>query len=454
MKNLILNTDSYKLSHAPLYPSGIQGMSSYIEARAPNEWITFFGLQMFLKKYLTQAISLDDIQEAEEFAKTHGEPFNRTPWDYILSHYNGYLPIQISAVPEGTRVPSQNILLRVDCEDPKVFWLAMYIETALQRSIWYPSTIASNDYKNWRILRRYWAETVDREWDGFQLHDFGARGVSSEESAQIGGAAHLVYFNGSDTISGTRAANKYYNSSMSAFSIPATEHSIQCAWGPIYQKEYLDHVLNTYAKPGAIVSIVIDGYDVYRETQELCYAKQKIIDSGARIVFRPDSGNPLQVIPRILRLQEEAFGAKTNSKGFKVINNVGIIQGDGIDLETMEDILKTTTGLGYSSENLVFGSGGALLQKVNRDTYGFAQKASAVKRYNHWEGIQKVTPGKKSKAGRLVLLQNRMTDEYMTVASTNKASDTEWKQILRPVFDTGKLLIDESLDEIRERARK
>jgi nicotinamide phosphoribosyltransferase len=200
--NVILDTDSYKLSHSSVYPEGIEGMFSYVESRSKDETVMLFGLQMWIKRYLTIPVTTEMIDEAEAFSNAHGEPFNREGWEHIVCEYNGYLPLKIRAVPEGLPLKSGNILVSVECTDPKVFWLASYIETSLQRGVWYPSTIASNDLKIKKLIAGYLDTTSDgRDLLPFMLHDFGGRGVSSEESAQVGGAAHLVNFMGSDTAS-------------------------------------------------------------------------------------------------------------------------------------------------------------------------------------------------------------------------------------------------------------
>lgn len=457
--NPILATDSYKLSHYGGYPKNVKGMFSYIEARSKGDTIVVFGTQMWvIKNLLSRQITMAHIDEAEAFAKAHGEPFERAGWERVVKVYNGYIPVRIRAVPEGTRVPSGQIIVSIECTDRELFWLASYIETSLLRGIWYPTTIASNDYKNWRVIRRFASETSDTlDLVPFTLHDFGGRGVTCSEQAEIGGAAHTVFFKGSDTIEGIRAANHYYFSEMAAFSVVATEHSIQCSYGPSRQREYLEHIINTFAKPGAIVSIVLDGYDVYREAQTLCEMRDKIVASGARIVFRPDSGDPLEVIPRLLRMQELAFGTTRNTKGYKVINNVGIIQGDGVDLESMSAILEKITEMGYSASNIVFGSGGGLLQKVNRDTFKFAQKASAVQLISsEWQPIFKdpvTDPGKTSKKGRLTLVRSKVTGEYCTAQIDSAVPlDVEWEDVMVDVYDCGKLLYASTLEEIRERA--
>lgn len=227
--NPILAADSYKLSHYPVYPSNVTGMFSYIEPRASASiTVVPFGLQMWVKKMLANPITKMDIDEAEAFAAAHGEPFNRKGWEIVVDRYNGFMPLTIRAVPEGTPVPSLNAIVTVECTDPDLFWLTSYIETSLLRAIWYPTTIATNDARTYQMIKRF-VETTADDLSGlpFMLHDFGGRDVTCGEQAEIGGAAHLVHFMGSDTIEGIRAANFYYNTPMAAFSVPAMEHSVQ-----------------------------------------------------------------------------------------------------------------------------------------------------------------------------------------------------------------------------------
>lgn len=431
--NLILDVDSYKFGHYPLYPDGLENQSSYIQARIKNEIIVPFGLQMWIKKTLLTPITLADIDEAEELTKMRGDPFNREGFEYILNQYSGYYPITIKAIPEGMPVDSSTPLVVVETDDPKLAWLPSFIETTLQRGIWYPTTIATNDRKNWLQLKYFYDKGSDnKDMMLFALHDFSGRGVTCREQAEIGGIAHLIYFRGTDTISAIVAGRKYYNTPMAGFSVLATEHSLQCAYGKDHQKDYFKKVLDTYAKPGAIVSIVLDGYDVYRESELLSTEfKQQIIDSGAKIVFRPDSGDMFEVVPRILKIQADNFGYIINSKGKKMINNVGIIQGDGIDSLTMSMLAQRVCDLGYAPECVIYGSGGGLMQKVNRDTYKFAQKTSAMKINGEWIDTVKdpiTDPGKKSKGGR------QIDSRHVTY------------------YHNGKLLIDEDMETIRARA--
>lgn len=429
--NLILNADSYKASHFNMYPENSSGQYAYIEARVKNETIIPFGLQMAIKKYLLTPITLDDIEEAEELITAHGLPFNRDGWLKIVNEYNGLLPITIKGVLEGTPTPSLSPIVTIECEDDELFWLPSYIETWLQRAIWYPSTIASNDYKNYKILKESYKRTSDNPNNiNYALHCFGARGVTSEESSEIGGLAHLLYFKGTDNLPAIRAAKEYYHSQMAGFSIPATEHSVQCSYGKDNQLGYL-HTVIINCKSGDIVSIVLDGYDIFRDTELLCSEFKTILpQSGVKVVIRPDSGNPFDIIPKLLNIMDNHFGHTVNSKGFKVLNNVSLIQGDGIDMDMMKGLCAMIENLGYAAETLVYGSGGGLLQKVNRDTYSFAQKTSAMKINGTWIDTVKspiTSPDKKSKGGRFDNLN------------------------LSTYYHNGKLLIDDNLDTIRSR---
>jgi nicotinamide phosphoribosyltransferase len=462
--NPILAADSYKLSHAFAYPENVTGMFSYIEARTRGrDIIVPFGLQMWMMKYLTQPVTMEHIDEAEAFAAAHGEPFSRKGWEKIVNNYGGHLPVIIRAVPEGLPVPSGNAIVTIECIDEDLFWLSSYLETALQRAVWYPTTIASLDYAIKREIKQFYEISgADMGLLPFALHDFGARGVTCAEQAEIGGAAHLVNFMGSDTIEGTRAANFYYYDKMAAFSVPATEHSVECSFGGDAEGEieYLRHVIKNLAKPGGIVSIVIDGFDVYRAAEALCTTlKDDIIASGAKVVFRPDSGDMMEVVPRILRLQETAFGSVTNEKGYRKINTVGIIQGDGVDHLSLKTLLGNILAMGYSADNVIFGSGGALLQKVNRDTFKFAQKASAILVEDdfggmEWVGIAKnpvTDPGKMSKKGRLTLARSKMTGEYMTLPLDEGPMDEEWEDVMQSVYSYGTILNLSTLAEVRSR---
>lgn len=264
-KNLILNTDSYKASHYLQYPPSTTHVSSYIEARGgPYDQAVFFGLQMFIKEYLTTPITAADIEEARQIIVAHGLPFNEAGWQHILRKHSGYLPITIQAIPEGTPVAVQNALVQVVNTDPECAWLTSYIETALLRAIWYPTSVATVSHRCKQIISRYLKMTADSS-DGvvFKLHDFGARGATSREAAGIGGVAHLVNFWGTDTMSGLLNARRYYNAEMAGFSIPAAEHSTVTAWGKSGEADAYRNMLDQFSGEGKLVAVVSDSYDLW-----------------------------------------------------------------------------------------------------------------------------------------------------------------------------------------------
>jgi nicotinamide phosphoribosyltransferase len=455
MKNIILNADSYKYSQFNQYPEGTEYIYSYIESRGGKfDTTVFFGLQAFIKEYLTDPVTMDMIDEAEAIITAHGEPFNREGWEYIVQKHDGYLPVTIKAVPEGTVVPVKNILASIVNMDPKCYWLTSFLETALLRAVWYPTTVATNSREIKKVILNALSRTGDTSTIDFKLHDFGARGVSSLESAGIGGAAHLVNFMGTDTVEALLFARRYYGADMAGFSVPAMEHSTVTSWGREGEVASYRNMVKKNGKPGGIVSAVSDSYDIYEACRlwgtEL---KQDIIDSGAKLVVRPDSGHPATVVLKCLQILEQYFGSTINEKGFRVLNNVGVLQGDGITIESIKEILDTIIADGYSADNLVFGQGGALLQIVNRDDQKFAMKCSAAFVNGKWVDVFKdpiTDPGKQSMKGRLKLVKD--VDNYITISSNDKMFVILHDE-LQTVFTMGKMINVQTFDEIRERAK-
>lgn len=451
--NLLLDTDSYKASHAFQYPPGTERVFSYIESRGGRfDRTVFFGLQMYLKQYLSQRITRRMVDEAEAFWRAHGEPFFREGWDYIIDQHAGRLPVVIRAVREGTVIPTHNVLLTIENTDPRCFWLTSFLETALLRAIWYPTTVATLSWHAKQIIRDALVRSSE-DPEGqlpFKLHDFGARGVSSKESAGIGGAAHLVNFMGSDTVTGVLYANRFYNAEMSAFSIPAAEHSTITSWGRSREADAYANMINQFGKPGSLVAVVSDSYDIMNAAREIWgnQLKQLVMDSGATLVVRPDSGDPLTVPVDVVEALGERFGYTVNSKGFRVLPGcVRVIQGDGITVESLPRILGNLLDRGWSADNMAFGMGGGLLQMVNRDTQKFAMKCSAARINGEWVDVYKdpiSDPGKKSKRGRLML--TRESGQWTTVPL---GSGFDWANSLIKIWKNGELMQDWTLDEVR-----
>jgi nicotinamide phosphoribosyltransferase len=433
-------------------------MFSYIESRSGDyDKTVFFGLQYYLKEYLTHRVTVDEVEKAKELYAIHGEPFNYEGWMYIAKELGGKLPVRIRAVPEGTIVPTHNILVSIESTDPKVFWVASWIETMLLR-VWYPITVATRSNRIRNIILEALNKTADDPQGeiAFKLHDFGSRGVSSQESAMIGGAAHLVNFMGSDTVAGVLCANQYYNIPMAGFSIPAAEHSSITSWGKENEVEAYRNMLKQFAKPGSIVACVSDSYDIYNACEHLWgeQLRQEVIDSGATIVIRPDSGNPPEVVLKCLQLLDIRFGSKMTSKGYKILNNVRVIQGDGINEHSIKEILDVMINHGYSASNIAFGMGGQLLQGLNRDTLRFAMKCSHIFISDKSVDVFKdpVTDhGKSSKAGRLDLVK-WSNGKFETVTLPDGKVANEFSA-MRTVFENGEILVDDSFESIRNRAK-
>lgn len=450
-KSIVLNTDSYKYSQYNQYPQGTTNVFSYIESRG-GKWkqTVFFGLQMFLKEYLSKQITQEDIDFAEVLVLAHGEPFNRAGWEYILREHNGYLPLRIKAVAEGVVIPTKNVLLTVENTDQNCAWLTSFVETALLRGVWYPTTVATNSYESKRIILDYLNKTGDPNLIDFKLHDFGARGVSSFESAGIGGLSHLVNFRGTDTITALLYGREYYNINLAGFSIPAMEHSTVTSWGREHEEDSYRNMVKLYGKPGALFACVSDSYNIY----EACHLwgtvlKEDVINSGATLVVRPDSGYPPEVVVECLKILDGHYGHSVNEKGFKVLNHVRIIQGDGITQDTIDRILYRAMTAGYSADNIAFGQGGKLLQGIDRDTQKFAQKCSSIEVEGEIRDVFKspiTDMGKESKKGRITLYRN--DEGYFT----DLEGRTDATEVLETVFENGKLVKEYTFDEVRKNA--
>lgn len=454
--NIILNVDSYKASHYLQYPPKTTFVSSYIEARGGDfEQGIFFGLQMFIKDYLSTPITSDDVVEAKAIFEAHGMPFNEAGWQHIVDNCAGYLPIEIQALPEGSVVPVQNALVQVVNTDPKCFWLTSYIETALLRAVWYPTTVATGSWHCRQIISRYLDETADNaEGLPFKLHDFGARGATSQEAAAIGGCAHLVNFMGTDTISAIVAARRYYDADMAGFSIPAAEHSTMTSWGKDCETEAYANMLKQFAGPGKLVAVVSDSYDLFHAIDTIWGETllDEVKSCGGTVVIRPDSGDPIDIVLKTLEHLMVKFGHTVNSKGYRILPDcIRVIQGDGVSRHGIEAILQAMKQNKLSADNVAFGMGGELLQKLNRDTMKFAMKASAVKVDGLWRDVFKdpiTDQGKRSKEGRLAVIKDE-AGVFQTIAEQALG---EQQNCLQTVFKNGELLIETDFDEVRARA--
>ena len=480
--NLVLCTDAYKYSHHKFYGVEMTKMVSYMESRGGKFSETvFYGLQIFLKQYLEGiAITKEEIDEAYEYlGTTHGvfgrdDVFDRTKFDYIVEMYGGKLPISIKAVPEGTVVNTKNVLFVIESLDENCSWLTNFLESILLQ-VWYPITVASLSREVRKIVTEsfkgstsYDAGLIDFLVD-FVLNDFGFRGVSSVQSAKIGGSAHLVNFKGSDTVIASKLIRDIYNTeTVYGLSIPATEHSIMTLKGEEGELELMKRVLTTF--PTGLVACVSDSYNIFRACSEYWGTELRDLvlsrpaEPGNQLVIRPDSGHVINTLKEIFSILFDKFGYIVNDKGYKVLPpQVRVIQGDGVNLESIKEIYAMLESEKISPENLALGMGGKLLQAdINRDTQNFATKAcyaivdgeekNVVKSPTEMDADGNITKSfKKSKQGKLKLVKND-DGSYRTVTSMEADYNSVTDELVE-VFRMGDILVDYTFEEIRERAK-
>ena len=451
--NIILLTDSYKVSHYQQYPKGTSQIYSYFESRGGKfEDVTFFGLQFLLKEYLAgEVVSQAKIDRAAKLFTAHfgnEKLFNKAGWEYILHQHQGRLPIRIKAVPEGKVIPVHNVMMTVENTDPNCFWLTNFLETLLLQ-LWYPCTVATISREVRKVILQYLSATGDPSTIDFKLHDFGFRGVSSVDSAGIGGASHLINFMGTDTVAALTFIQEYYGNQddMFGFSIPAAEHSTITSWGQSQEVAAYQNMLEQY--PEGLVAVVSDSYDIYNACEKLWgeVLKNQILGRKGTLVVRPDSGEPKDVVLKVAEILGEKIGFAVNEKGYKVLNpNIRIIQGDGVNYESIGDILENLKNHGWSADNVAFGMGGALLQKVNRDTQKFAFKCSSAT-VNGEDRVVFKDPitdhGKISKKGRLKLVYENQ--KYQTRNLEESGDD-----VLETIFENGEILQEITFSQVKE----
>ena len=458
--NICLLTDSYKVTHHYFYPEGTEKIYSYLESRVGSEFnkTIFYGLQYIIKKYLEgQVVSEEKIDQADALIASHiGEGiFNRDGWEYILDKHDGMLPVEIKAVPEGTPVDVSNVLMSVENTDRKSFWLVNYLESLLLQ-VWYPSTVATLSAEVRKLSNFYLDVTgSSKENLDFMLHDFGYRGASSTESAMLSGSAHLLSFSGTDTIPALTVPENYYNDSqLYGFSVQATEHSVMTALGEVGEMSQILNVIEK-AKDG-VLSMVIDSYnyrnfltEAGKSGGELNEAILNFLDGeGNKVVFRPDSGEPVSTTIDCLNLLSDGFGSHLTDEGYKVFDlNIGLLWGEGLNYQKIRDILFAMKSNGWAAQNIIFGMGGGLHTAVNRDTQRNAFKCSAQFRDGKWHDIFKnpLDSSKKSKTGRFKLIKDN--NSFKTVPI-----DADGDDYLKTVFRDGELLIDEKFSDIKSRA--
>lgn len=457
-QNLILNTDSYKLGHYLQYPEGARAISSYITTRghSARPEVMFFGLQMFLKEYLSRPIGIADIDEAEEIAALHGQPFDRAGWTRILNAHGGYLPLRIEALPEGIAVRRGVPVVQLSNTDPQLPWLTSYMETALLRAVWYPSTVATLSWRLRQTIQPFLERTCDHADARMptMVSDFGARSTTSHEQAAIGGVAHLLHFHLSDSLPAIRQARRHYGALMAGRSVPASEHTTMTAWGQSREAEAYANMIDRFGRFGAY-SVVSDSYDLHNAVSEIWgkTLQTRVRAAGATLIVRPDSGDPIDTPVQVVAQLAYAYGTRLNGKGFKVLDDhVRVIQSDGVTLQDIQMILGRLEGMGFSAENVSFGVGSTLLQKLSRDTLSFTMLASAMQDDSgSWHDIGR-RPANPARERPLASGRQAVIREGTDILALPIAELGRRENVLQPVWQDGRLVKDWGFAEIRAHA--
>ncbi|QAY02160.1 nicotinamide phosphoribosyltransferase [Vibrio phage VspSw_1] len=449
--NICLATDSYKVSHWLQFPQGMNRSHYYIESRGGvYDEVMVAGVK-YLTSILKRGVTKKQVLKAQRYWNLHfgQDLFNIDGWMRIVDELGGKLPVRIRAAKEGDVIPVKNVLFTIESTVDGFGWLPGYLETMLLRGLWYPTTTATISFKAKRFIKEYLDMSTDLVGDAYdmalktRLHDFGARGVSSAESAGIGGMGHLYNFMGTDTIEATLLVEFLYGVEMSGISIPAREHSTTTCYLRDGEDEAFMNSIENFG--GGVFAIVIDSYstdDALRRILDPSGALHKALrEKGGVCVLRPDSGEPIDMVMKCMNAVWNTVGGEVNSKGYKVLDSqYRVIQGDGVDGPAIERILNWMVGVKkFSAENLAFGMGGGLLQHCDRDTQKFAMKCSAMEVDGVWRDVFKAPetdPSKKSKAGRLDLVYRGGKYETVVLGDTDVRHPSS---ALRTVFEDGQV---------------
>lgn len=478
--------DFYKAGHRQQYPAGTELVVSNFTPRSGKhavienkDGIVFFGLQYFIKDFLIETWnkSFFDLPK-EQVVGWYKRRMDTSlgvdsiPIDHVEAlHDLGYLPIEIKAVPEGSNVRIGAPCLTIHNTLPEFFWLTNYLETVLSAYLWLPCTSATTARAYRKLLDKYATITgTAKEFVGWQGHDFSFRGMSSLQSATVSGAGHLLFFTGTDTVPAIDFMERYYNADCTkeliGGSVPATEHSVMCMGGEESEIETFRRLINEIY-PAGIVSIVSDTWDFWQViTSYAATLKSEILKREGKVVFRPDSGNPADILCGNPNAPEgtpehkgavealwEIFGGTITSTGHKLLDShVGLIYGDSITYKIALEILTRLDAKGFASGNVVFGIGSFTYQYVTRDTWGWAVKATYGVVNGEARNIfkcPKTDDGiKKSAKGLLVLNKDGSFSQESSWDGFNSDENE-----LKPVFRDGVLLIEQTLQEIRTRDR-
>lgn len=444
-------SDSYKAGHFLMYPDSDKSVA-YGELRKPypgvnDARIVFHGIRYIVENYLNRQWTVEEVEQADKFYSTHNAagtayPYPKELFLKFIKENNGYFPIKVEALAEGTVIYPHVPVYQITAENEYAN-LCTFLETLLTH-VWYPTTVATLSRHVRTVIDEFFEDTVDMEnfWKkDSRLHDFGMRGVTCAEQALIGGVAHLLNFGGSDTMNAAFYAQFYLNGGKPvASSIPATEHSVMTSW-----KSELEALENMHKQFPAgsdfcklgIFATVGDSYNYENFLNNIVpVVAKKFSGKFGLWVLRPDSGNPVDCVLQGLEAADKTFGSTLNKKGFKVLNGAAVIQGDGINIDDVKNILRAVKIKGFSVENVAFGMGGGLLQKINRDTLSMATKLSYIR---YADGGEKNIMKRPSDDKGKYSLPGEMKVVYQNGIPTVFPIETETigKSLLKVVYNNG-----------------
>lgn len=493
----VFSADGYKQSHVHLYPQAGSGRGDNTgTTRILINWTNrdhkylpesthavVFGVQAFTQQYLTEAwapffaADVDEVCaliDAELLA--YFGPNDLGTDHFRALHQLGYLPLRVRALPEGTLAPIGVATVTIENTHDAFYWLPNYIETALSATIWHPATVATIAVA-YRDLLEDWAEWTDPDGAAgidYQAHDFSMRGQTSLNTAAISAMGHLLSFLGSDSMGAFDAVRRYYpgpDNSTVAASVPATEHSVMCIRGPQGERKTFEQILDTF--PTGIVSAVSDGYDLWKVlTDILPSLKDRIMARDGKLVIRPDSGDPVDILtgtkPKpasgpdlrtpeekgVVELLDETFGHTLSRTGHRILDgHIGVIYGDSITLGRARRIFERLAAKGYASTNVVLGIGSYTYQLITRDSLGSAVKATYAVVDGQSVDIQKdpVTGhGKKSAKGRIGLYRDVDGEIYQLDQVT---PEQEAESLLETTWMDGHFYVHQSFEDVRATLR-
>ncbi|CAM1343710.1 nicotinate phosphoribosyltransferase [Tenacibaculum amylolyticum] len=481
--NPLLYTDGYKVDHRRQYPENTTLVYSNWTPRKSRiegvDEVVFFGLQYFIKKYIIEEFDKNFFQQPKEkIVKKYARRINnylgenQVGVSHIAAlHDLGYVPIVIKALPEGVSVPIRVPMFTMYNTLPEFFWLTNYFETLLSTTIWMPCNSATIAKQYRKILDTYAEKTsTATEFVDWQGHDFSMRGMAGLEAAVLSASGHLLSFTGTDTIPAIDFLEEYYNANsdeeLVGGSVAATEHSVMCMGTNTGEEETFKRLI-TEVYPKGIVSIVSDTWDLWKVlTEYLPNLKEEVLQRDGKVVIRPDSGDPVDIIcgnPKgkteeerkgVIELLWDIFGGITNTKGYKELDtHIGAIYGDSITLERATQICERLAQKGFASTNVVLGIGSFTYQYNTRDTFGFAMKATYGEVDGEGRAIFKdpITDDGTKKSAKGLLKIERENGTYKLIDEVTWEEEKEGE--LKEVFRDGKLLIDDSLTEIRKRVK-